>query len=247
MRSRSLLPIAGVRGRRSSSGPPLPRRWFRRPDAALRVGGAHEADEVAVGVFDNRVARPPEGVVRALLAAVAGGRQLLIQPVDLRARGDAKANHDGRCAGRVRGRAVPDLREVAAIEVEVERAGVRGGAMIRSAVFDLHTESPIEGRGRLHVAPDEVELVQSMTSRRGSTMRKCLPDARGLVTVTSIGPVEIMRVRVQGLPPNTEFDFFVIQVPNAPFGLSWYQGDIQTDDEGSASQRFIGRFNTETL
>src|SRR5947199_5233596 len=95
-----------------------------------------------------------------------------LMPVDLRARGDAKANHEGRCAGRVRGRAVPDLREVAAIEVQVERAGVRGGPMIRSAVFDLHTESPIEGRGRLHVAPDEVELVQSMTSRRGAPWRR---------------------------------------------------------------------------
>ena len=76
---------------------------------------------------------------------------------------------------------------------------------------------------------------------------KCLPDARARVTVTSIGPVEIMRVLVQGLPPNTEFDFFVTQVPNAPFGLSWYQGDIQTGKKGRASQRFIGRFNTETF
>lgn len=75
----------------------------------------------------------------------------------------------------------------------------------------------------------------------------CLSDAHARVTITSIGPVEIMRVLVQGLPPNTEFDFFVIQVPNAPFGLSWYQGDIETDGEGSGSQRFIGRFNIETF
>ena len=75
----------------------------------------------------------------------------------------------------------------------------------------------------------------------------CLADAQGKVTVTSIGPVEIMRVKVSGLPPKTEFDFFVIQVPNAPFGLAWYQGDIETDDEGEASQVFIGRFNIETF
>lgn len=75
----------------------------------------------------------------------------------------------------------------------------------------------------------------------------CLPDARARVTLTSIGPVEIMRVLVQGLPPDTEFDFFVIQKPSGPFGLSWYQGDIETDDDGSASQRFIGRFNIETF
>ena len=61
------------------------------------------------------------------------------------------------------------------------------------------------------------------------------------------GPVEIMTVEVEGLPPHTNFDFFVIQVPNPPFGLSWYQGDIETDDFGRAHQRFIGRFNLETF
>ena len=76
---------------------------------------------------------------------------------------------------------------------------------------------------------------------------RCLPNARGDVTITPVGPVEIMRVNVSGLPPNTEFDFFVIQSPNAPFGLSWYQGDIETDDDGEGSGRFIGRFNEETF
>jgi hypothetical protein len=56
-----------------------------------------------------------------------------------------------------------------------------------------------------------------------------------------------MNVEVEGLPPNTDFDFFVIQVPNAPFGLSWYQGDIQTDDEGEGHATFIGRFSIETF
>jgi hypothetical protein len=50
-----------------------------------------------------------------------------------------------------------------------------------------------------------------------------------------------------GLPPNTAFDFFVIQVPKAPFGLSWYQGDMQSDDDGDAVQHFRGRFNIETF
>jgi hypothetical protein len=51
------------------------------------------------------------------------------------------------------------------------------------------------------------------------------PNARGRVKIESVGPVEIMDVKVWGLPPNTDFDFFVIQVPHAPFGLAWYQGD----------------------
>jgi hypothetical protein len=73
------------------------------------------------------------------------------------------------------------------------------------------------------------------------------PKARGTVTVHTIGPVEIMKVNVEGLPPNTDFDLFVIQVPNAPFGLSWYQGDIETDANGKGSREFIGRFSIETF
>jgi hypothetical protein len=56
-----------------------------------------------------------------------------------------------------------------------------------------------------------------------------------------------MRVDVEGLPANTNFDFFVIQIPIAPFGVSWYQGDIETNRKGEGSQRFIGRFNIETF
>jgi hypothetical protein len=56
-----------------------------------------------------------------------------------------------------------------------------------------------------------------------------------------------MHVEVTGLPPNTDFDFFVIQVPKAPFGLAWYQGDIETDDHGLGVGDFIGRFNQETF
>ena len=58
------------------------------------------------------------------------------------------------------------------------------------------------------------------------------PYAHGQVKIESVGPVEIMKVKVWGLPPNTDFDFFVIQVPNPPFGLSWYQGDIETNKDG---------------
>ena len=75
----------------------------------------------------------------------------------------------------------------------------------------------------------------------------CLPDARGEVHVFSLGPVEVMDVVVTGLPPNTDFDFFVIQLPTAPFGLAWYQGDIETDANGIGHEHFRGRFNIETF
>jgi hypothetical protein len=76
---------------------------------------------------------------------------------------------------------------------------------------------------------------------------RCLPAATATVTIKPRGSVEQMDVNVAGLPPKTEFDFFVIQKPGAPFGLAWYQGDIETDESGEGHQRFVGRFNEETF
>ncbi len=78
-----------------------------------------------------------------------------------------------------------------------------------------------------------------------NTVPNCVPNASGEVEIESEGPVEEMTVEVEGLPPNTDFDFFVIQKPAAPFGLSWYQGDIETNRHGKGRGRFIGRFNIE--
>ena len=33
----------------------------------------------------------------------------------------------------------------------------------------------------------------------------------------------------------------------APFGMAWYQGDIETDAYGEGHERFLGRFNEETF
>jgi hypothetical protein len=98
------------------------------------------------------------------------------------------------------------------------------------------------------VAPDRgprisFDMMRSAAAENGN----CLQDVHGEVTVVSRGPVEVMTVDVEGLPPNTEFDFFVIQLPNAPFGLAWYQGDIETNAAGRGRQHFVGRFNIETF
>src|SRR5216110_3178937 len=71
-------------------------------------------------------------------------------------------------------------------------------------------------------------LVRSAGATNASA--SCIPDAKGRATINSLGNVEVMHVEVSGLPPKTEFDAFVIQLPNAPFGLSWYQGDLTTDE-----------------
>jgi len=88
-------------------------------------------------------------------------------------------------------------------------------------------------------------MVRSAAS--SGQVNNCLPNARAHVVIHSVGPVEIMTVEATGLPPNTDFDFFVIQVPDAPFGLSWYQGDFQTGRQGGGTGVFVGRFNDETF
>ena len=77
--------------------------------------------------------------------------------------------------------------------------------------------------------------------------KTCLPKAIAHVVDSSLGPVEELTVVATGLPGNTDFDFFSIQVPNSPFGLAWYNGDIQTDSRGIGVGHFVGRFSTETF
>jgi len=75
----------------------------------------------------------------------------------------------------------------------------------------------------------------------------CVPNGSASVRFQDAGPVQVMTVKVTGLPPNTDFDLFVIQVPNKPFGMSWYQGDIETNRKGTGKVTFIGRFSIETF
>ena len=75
----------------------------------------------------------------------------------------------------------------------------------------------------------------------------CLPDAQGHVRVQQREENERMTVSVSGLPANTGFDLFVIQLPDAPFGVAWYQSDLETDAHGQGEVTVQGRFNHETF
>jgi hypothetical protein len=81
----------------------------------------------------------------------------------------------------------------------------------------------------------------------GAVNAGCIPNATGRVTITSLGPIENMHVEISGLPPNTGFDFFVLQLPDAPFGMAWYQSDIQTNSSGVGVVDVTGRFSLETF
>jgi hypothetical protein len=86
-------------------------------------------------------------------------------------------------------------------------------------------------------------LVRSTASMNAG----CLVNASGRVKIKNHGPVEVMTIDASGLPRNTEFDVFVTQLPNAPFGISWYQGDLDSNSHGTAHGTFVGRFSIETF
>jgi hypothetical protein len=122
-------------------------------------------------------------------------------------------------------------------------AKVKSIAFFSLAVAALASTSALAGNN------DEKEVKFDMVRNPGlnPAFSNFLPNAQGRVKIESVGPVEIMDVKVWGLPPNTDFDFFVIQVPKSPFGLAWYQGDIETNKHGVGHERFIGRFSIETF
>ena len=75
----------------------------------------------------------------------------------------------------------------------------------------------------------------------------CLPKAAGTATITPGSLNDKMTVSVSGLPANTGFDLFIIELPNKPFGVAWYQTDVQTNYAGTGTATVEGIFNVETF
>jgi hypothetical protein len=67
------------------------------------------------------------------------------------------------------------------------------------------------------------------------------------VTITTGSLNDSMVVTVTGMPAKAGFDLFVIQQPAKPFGVSWYQTDIQANSSGTGSATVRGVFDSETF
>lgn len=126
------------------------------------------------------------------------------------------------------------------------RLGLAGGASA-AGILGLLRPFPIEAKKKKKKKNPKPDLVATLVRSQAAVGANCIPDAEGKIEIFKLNGVEKMNVSVSGLPPNTEFDAFIIQVPDAQFGLTWYQGDLSTDKNGSGKQTFIGRFNIETF
>ena len=167
-------------------------RWLR---ALVGRARAHQADRDTVGVLDDGVARAPKGIVRLLQAAVTGASHLVVEPVDLLARGHAEA-HD-HAALEILAAAparIPPGREGHAVEIEF---GTRLPARVQHArmmsarccppnilVGERRTEAAVEFYRCGHVAAYNVELIEqrSRIGHGGTMDMKLLEGETALVT-----------------------------------------------------------------
>jgi len=76
----------------------------------------------------------------------------------------------------------------------------------------------------------------------------CLKGASANVKVTDAGQGnQNLDVTLNNAAKKTDFTVFLLQQPDSPFGVSWYQGDISTDKQGNGKGRFVGIFNDEVF
>src|SRR5215212_7062043 len=86
----------------------------------------------------------------------------------------------------------------------------------------------------------------NMVRSQAAVANDCLEGAKAQVDVrTTPTDQQIMDVTVNHAPKNTEFELFVTQQPNSPFGISWYQADFDTNNQGQGEVRARGIFSEE--
>lgn len=117
------------------------------------------------------------------------------------------------------------------------------GATAASAITLGLTSAGAATTGAAQHRPDSF----SFALKPSAGITACLKHASGRVTVTPGSLNDTMKVTVRGLPHRSGFDLFVIQLPTKPFGVAWYQTDIQTNRFGTGTATVKGIFDRETF
>src|SRR5215470_16939023 len=132
------------------------------------------------------------------------------------------------------------LAPTAAKAVGVIAAGAFAAALSLTATAGAAT-------GGAHARSTDASSFPFGLKPSSSAISACLPKAGGHVTITPGKLNDTMKVNLHGMPAHTGFDLFVIQQPTAPFGVSWYQSDVQAGSTGRGSATVQGIFDAETF
>jgi hypothetical protein len=87
----------------------------------------------------------------------------------------------------------------------------------------------------------------NMVRSKAAVADECLKGAKAHVDINTIGGLQNMHVTVNHAPKNKELELFVTQQPNSPFGISWYQADFETNNQGHGEVRARGIFAEELV
>jgi hypothetical protein len=131
------------------------------------------------------------------------------------------------------------LAPTASKAVTVVAAGAAAAALSLTTAAGAVTHAPTRAA--------EASSFSFALKPSSAAISACLSKAGGHVTITPGKLNDVMKVSLHGMPANTGFDLFVIQQPTAPFGVSWYQTDIQAGSTGSGSATVRGVFDSQTF
>jgi hypothetical protein len=84
-----------------------------------------------------------------------------------------------------------------------------------------------------------------MVRSQAAVANECVKGATAHVDINTIGGLQNMHVTVNHAPKNKELELFITQQPNSPFGVSWYQGDFETNNNGHGEVNVRGIFGEE--
>jgi hypothetical protein len=125
----------------------------------------------------------------------------------------------------------------AALAGALALVGVLGPASVTSASAPASQANATAVKLAANDKPKPKDHVSFRLVPSSAAIAKCLPHAEVEVTVklrTEATGRDIFLVEGSGLPANTSFTIFLIEVPGAPFGAAEYIGDLNTDKRGRA-------------
>jgi len=84
-------------------------------------------------------------------------------------------------------------------------------------------------------------------SLKRATGLTCLPKAAGTAKITVTPPNDTMTVSISGVPPNNNFTVFVLQQPDRPFGIAFYETQLHSSTAGTGSATVRGVFSVDSF
>jgi hypothetical protein len=130
---------------------------------------------------------------------------------------------------------------VAAALAATAAAGVAAITVARPASDRLNIQRVSDDRSLTNDKAAAAKDVNFRLVPSSAALSKCLPYARVNVSVAlrtdQIGK-DVIRIDASGLPPETSFTAFFLEVPASPFGAAEYFGDVNSDKYGKAHAQF---------